>query len=81
MLGLSGGGWTTTLAAALDKRIALSVPVAGSLPFDLFDPFFDSRDWEQKPQRPIYNVTSITDLYVLGGRGHAQLQILHMMDS
>ncbi len=32
MLGLSGGGWTTTLAAAVDARIALSMPVAGSVP-------------------------------------------------
>jgi dienelactone hydrolase len=33
MVGLSGGGWTTTVAAAIDPRIDLSIPVAGSLPF------------------------------------------------
>ncbi len=32
MFGLSGGGWSTTIAAALDSRIALSIPVAGSVP-------------------------------------------------
>ena len=32
MMGLSGGGWTTTMAAALDPRIELSIPVAGSIP-------------------------------------------------
>lgn len=32
MTGLSGGGWTTTLYAALDPRISASFPVAGSLP-------------------------------------------------
>ena len=32
MLGLSGGGWTTTVAAAALPDIALSIPVAGSLP-------------------------------------------------
>ncbi|MBS0557680.1 MAG: hypothetical protein JSR27_09745 [Proteobacteria bacterium] len=35
MLGLSGGGWTTTLYAALDPRITKSFPVAGSLPLYL----------------------------------------------
>jgi hypothetical protein len=32
MTGLSGGGWTTHLAAAVDVRIETSIPVAGSLP-------------------------------------------------
>lgn len=32
MIGLSGGGWTTHMAAAIDTRIDLSIPVAGSLP-------------------------------------------------
>ena len=32
MVGLSGGGWTTTVAAALDPRISLSMPIAGSVP-------------------------------------------------
>jgi hypothetical protein len=32
MTGLSGGGWTTHLAAAVDVRIDTSIPVAGSLP-------------------------------------------------
>ena len=28
-------GWSTTLAAAVDPRIQLSFPTAGSVPFDL----------------------------------------------
>ena len=32
MVGLSGGGWTTTIAAAIDSRITLSMPIAGSMP-------------------------------------------------
>src|SRR5437016_10127528 len=32
MTGLSGGGWTTTVYAALDPRIERSYPVAGSAP-------------------------------------------------
>lgn len=35
MIGLSGGGWTTTLYAALDPRIVRSFPVAGSIPLYL----------------------------------------------
>ena len=30
--GLSGGGWSTTVAAAIDKRINASFPIAGSTP-------------------------------------------------
>ena len=32
MAGLSGGGWTTTISAAIDPRITLSMPIAGSMP-------------------------------------------------
>jgi len=35
MAGLSGGGWSTTFAAAIDKRIDASFPIAGSLPCDM----------------------------------------------
>merc|ERR1711957_433409 len=32
MVGLSGGGWTTTVASAVVTDIELSIPVAGSVP-------------------------------------------------
>ena len=32
MVGLSGGGWTTTLASAIIPDIKLSIPIAGSIP-------------------------------------------------
>ena len=35
MTGLSGGGWTTTIAAAIDPRIDTSISVAGSYPMEL----------------------------------------------
>src|SRR5678815_4065214 len=35
MAGLSGGGWTTTVYAAIDPRIRCSVPIAGTLPLYL----------------------------------------------
>ena len=39
MAGLSGGGWTTTMMAAIDPRIGLSFPVAGSMPCDFAHTF------------------------------------------
>ncbi len=43
MVGISGGGWTTTLAAAVDTRIGYSFPVAGSYPIYLRSN--SQRDW------------------------------------
>ena len=37
--GLSGGGWSTTVAAAIDKRIDASFPIAGSTPCALRNPY------------------------------------------
>lgn len=50
MSGISGGGWTTDFAAALDPRIIRSYPVFGSVPFALRTPSGgpgDEGDWEQ----------------------------------
>ncbi|CAE7381533.1 unnamed protein product [Symbiodinium sp. CCMP2456] len=35
LAGLSGGGWTTSLVAAMDPRVVKSIPVAGVLPWAL----------------------------------------------
>jgi hypothetical protein len=40
MMGLSGGGWTTTLAAAVDPRIETSFPIAGSTPLSITGPTY-----------------------------------------
>lgn len=80
MIGLSGGGWTTTLAAALDPRIAKSFPVAGSSPADILP----ARIWQEYEQSDpaLYARFSYLDLYLLGaaGRGRRQLQILNEYD-
>ena len=78
MLGVSGGGWTTTLAAALDERIDRSYPVAGSLPIYFEEP---GRDYEQAhPQ--LYDRANYMELYVLGTYGgeRRQLQVLNRYD-
>lgn len=89
MIGKSGGGWTTTLAAAIDPRIGLSFPIAGSIPLD-----FPHKSWdfEQMPrndtaEHPWYlSVANYTQLYALatvdggGGRTRSSLQVLHEND-
>jgi len=80
MVGISGGGWTTTLVAALDPRIRHSFPVAGSYPLALLPPGHWG-DYEQT--RPaIYKMAGYLDLYVMGafGEGRQQVQILNMYD-
>lgn len=79
MMGLSGGGWSTTLVAAIDPRIVLSMPVAGSIPCDFrhtswdFEQFCDD-DWAR--------VGNYTALYVLAAleADRASLQMLHEAD-
>lgn len=81
MLGISGGGWTTTIYAAIDPRVRLSFPVAGSLPVYLRDST-DLGDMEQYlPQ--LYSLVGFPDLYVLSGwgEGRAALQILNRYDA
>jgi hypothetical protein len=80
MIGLSGGGWTTTLAAALDPRISKSFPVAGSAPPDIA-PAGVWHEYEQSDPA-LYAHISYLDLYVLGaaGRGRRQVQILNEYD-
>jgi pimeloyl-ACP methyl ester carboxylesterase len=81
MVGRSGGGWATTIYAALDWRITRSVSVAGSLPIELRLPQIDGRDdlgdWEQYGAY-LYRLVSYQDLYEAAGgteepRRHVQL--------
>lgn len=83
MVGLSGGGWTTTMAAAVDTRIGKSFPVAGSYPLHLRSNA--ERDWGDYEQvdPKIYSEVGYLELYVLGasGVGRKQLQVLNKYDS
>ena len=47
MAGLSGGGWSTTFASAIDKRIKASFPIAGSVPCAMRNPsgHFHGQNW------------------------------------
>ena len=80
MTGLSGGGFTTTISAAIDPRIGLSLPVAGSIPCDFAH---TSWDFEQLCDQPWSKIANYTSLYVLGAleRERSQIQILHEWDN
>lgn len=81
MVGLSGGGWSTVLLTAIDPRIRLSVPVAGSLPLYARG-VVDRGDLEQY-ENGLYAIAGYLDLYSLGAAGtsRAQLQIFNEFDN
>ena len=83
MIGISGGGWTTTVCAAVDTRIMHSYPVAGTLPLYLRSD--SQRDWGDYEQTlpDLYNIANYLELYVLGafGKGRSQIQLLNQYDS
>ena len=80
MTGLSGGGWATTVYAAIDPTIRLSFPVAGTIPLYLRSGG-SVGDLEQY-EPSFYRLASYPDLYVLGaqGPGRGQVQILVRRD-
>ena len=75
MMGISGGGWTTTLASAIDPRIKTSIPVAGSLPISYRNAYAAVQgyayndDAEQTLSAMYSNHAGYMDLYALDGYG------------
>jgi hypothetical protein len=80
MAGLSGGGWTTTLYAAIDPSIRCSFPIAGSIP--LYLRTGGSVGDKEQFLEEFYSIANYPDLYLLGayGRGRKQIQILNRRD-
>jgi hypothetical protein len=80
MAGLSGGGWTTTLYAAIDPTITMSFPVAGTIPLHLRSSGSVGDTEQFLPA--FYKIAGYPDLYVLGsyGAGRKQVQILNRRD-
>lgn len=82
-VGFSGGGWTVTVDAAIDPRIRLSIPVAGSLPLYLLaaPPNLHLGDYEQVHPDLVARANFL-ELYVMGGAGEGrrQVQILNQFD-
>src|SRR6266498_4366072 len=80
MTGLSGGGWTTTLYAAIDPTIRCSFPVAGTIPLYLRTK--GSVGDREQFEPTFYGLAGYPDLYILGahGRDRKQVQILVRRD-
>jgi alpha-N-arabinofuranosidase len=80
MVGLSGGGWTTTVYAAIDPTILCSFPVAGTIP--LYLRAGGSVGDREQFDPPFYKLAGYPDLYILGaqGVGRKQVQILNVQD-
>ena len=80
MTGLSGGGWTTTLYAAIDPTIQRSIPIAGSIP--LYLRTGASIGDREQTDPAFYTIAGYPDLYLLGahGPGRKQIQILVRKD-
>ena len=81
MIGVSGGGWTTVLYAALDERISQSYSIAGSLPIFLRINVNDIGDYEQiLPE--LYNIANYLDLYIMSSYGDNRkfVQIFNKFD-
>jgi hypothetical protein len=80
MAGLSGGGWTTTVYAAIDPTIRCSFPVAGTIP--LYLRTGGSIGDREQFEASLYRIAGYPDLYILGadGPGRRQVQILVRRD-
>jgi len=81
MVGISGGGWTTVLAAAIDDRINKSFSVAGSYPMFLRIDQKNFGDYEQH-HLELYEKASYLDLYVMSSIGSDRkfVQIFNKFD-
>ena len=81
MIGISGGGWTTTLYAAIDDRISKSFSIAGSLPISLRMESKDIGDYEQTHSE-FYTIANYLELYVMGsyGENRKQMHIFNKFD-
>src|SRR5262245_45624282 len=80
MIGLSGGGWTTTVYAAIDPTIRCSFPIAGTIPLYLRKG--GSVGDREQYESSFYSLAGYPDLYILGAgeRGRSQVQILVRRD-
>ena len=65
LVGISGGGWTATLYAAIDPRVDQSFSIAGSLPFFMQSETKNFGDYEQN-YIELYKIGNYLELYLLG---------------
>ena len=68
MVGISGGGWTSTIYPAVDTRISKSFAVAGSFPLSMRNIVDDVGDYEQFNPN-LYSISNYPELYILNSFG------------
>jgi hypothetical protein len=83
MIGISGGGWTTVVYAAIDPRIVRSYPVAGSLPLYLREAALGDVGDSEQYWPSFYSIAGYLDLYAMAADSNerGQIQILNRYDS
>ncbi len=74
MIGISGGGWTTTVYSAIDERISKSFSIAGSVPLLFRTSVNDLGDYEQTLPN-FYKIGNYFDLYILASYGNDRKHI------
>jgi hypothetical protein len=89
-VGLSGGGWTGVVLAAVDPRITVSVLVSGSMPGVEFccwaNPSGNQQDnsdgGSEGSSTPFYTVAGYLDQYLMGafGTNRREVQVLNAGD-
>ena len=81
MIGISGGGWTITLYAAIDDRISETYSVAGSVPIYLRTIPSNFGDYEQYHPE-LYRIANYLDLYIMNSYGDDRkfIQIFNKYD-
>jgi hypothetical protein len=82
MLGISGGGWTSTIYPALDTRISKSFAIAGSIPLSLRTVIDDVGDYEQF-HPGLFSITNYFQIYVMNSYGEDRefIQIFNKYDT
>jgi len=81
MMGISGGGWTSTIYPAIDNRISNSFSIAGGLPIALRNNFQDKGDYEQVLPE-MYKLVNYPEMYILAsyGENRKHIQIFNKYD-
>ena len=81
MIGISGGGWSSTIYPAIDTRITKSFAVSGSLPLSLRINSQDIGDYEQLVP-DFYKIANYLELYILSSYGENRefVQIFNKFD-
>lgn len=82
MTGISGGGWETVVCSAIDERIKISFPIAGTTPLFLSSTNNGLGDYEQD-KLAFTDSCNYLDMYILAsnGRDRKQFQIFNSQDN